>query len=226
MGQKIRPDSLRLGIIYNWKSRWFPKKGYKSQLEEDFLIREVIEKKIAQAGIVKIEIERNANNVFKILVKAARPGLIIGRGGKGIEELNKAIESALNKLFRERGALKPKTALSLTIEELKRTEASAQYIAQTIAWDLERRLPFRRVMKKYLDQAMQNRDVQGAKVKLGGRLNGAEIARVEWLAKGKLPLQTLRADIDYGTATAFTTYGTIGIKVWLYKGEIFAKKNN
>ena len=226
MGQKIRPDSYRLGIILDWKSRWFPKKNFKNQLEEDVIIRKIIDEKINASGIVRIEIERSANNVHKIFIKAARPGLIIGRGGKGIEELSAAIEKVLKKLLRQRGEKTPAVSLSLNVEELKRTEASSQYIAQSIAWDLERRLPFRRVIKKYLDQAMQNKEVQGAKIKLSGRLNGAEIARREWLYKGKLPLQTLRANIDYGEATAFCNYGTIGIKVWLYKGEIFGKAKN
>lgn len=224
MGQKIRPDSYRLGITKGWKARWFARKNFKDQLEEDVLIRKIIDDKIGPAGIVRVEIERNAGNAFKIFIKAARPGLIIGRGGKGIEELSAVIDKALRNLLLERGEKKPAISLSLNIEELKRTEASAQYNAQSIAWDIEKRLPFRRLIKKYLEQIMQNREAQGAKIKLSGRLDGAEIARREFLYKGKLPLQTLRADIDYGEATAFTTYGTIGIKVWIYKGEVFNKK--
>lgn len=225
MGQKINPFSYRLGIIHNWNSRWMPKNvKFKNRLEEDVLLRKIINKKIGQAGIVRIEIERAADNSYRVFIKAARPGLVIGRGGKGIEELSKAAESALKKLFIKRGQPNVKFSLSLNVEELKRNEVSAQYIAQSIAWDLEKRLPFRRTMKKYIENAMQNRDVQGIKIRLSGRLDGAEIARREWLSKGKLPLQTLRANIDYGEATAFNTYGTVGIKVWLYKGEIFNKK--
>lgn len=225
MGQKIRPFSYRLGIINNWISRWLPKNlKFKNQLEEDVLIRRIVNEKIGLAGIVKIEIERGQDNSYKVFIKAAKPGLVIGRGGKGIEDLSKAVDVQLKKLFKKRGATIPKFSLSLNVEELRRSETSAQYIAQSIAWDLEKRLPFRRTLKKYLENAMQNKDVQGVKIKLSGRLDGNEIARREWLAKGKLPLQTLRANIDYGEATAFNAYGTVGIKVWAYKGEVFNKK--
>lgn len=224
MGQKIRPFSYRLGIIHNWNSRWMPKNlKFKNQLEEDVVIRKIIDEKIGPAGIVRTEIERSADNSFKISIKAARPGLVIGRGGKGIEDLSKAIETKLNSLFKKRGQANVKFAIRLNVEELKRSEVSAQYVAQSIAWDLEKRLPFRRTIKKYIENSMQNKDVQGIKIKLSGRLDGAEIARREWLSKGKLPLQTLRANIDYGEATAFNTYGTVGIKVWIYKGEVFSK---
>ncbi|MEK7115152.1 MAG: 30S ribosomal protein S3 [Patescibacteria group bacterium] len=229
MGNKIRPDSFRLGIIGQWSARWFADKNFGKQLEEDELIRETIEKAIHQAGIVKIEIERT-NNTFRIYIKAARPGLIIGRGGQGVEALTKKIESELKKLIRKRnpsaGSGQENIAISLNIEELKRSEMASANIAQNIAWDLEKRMPTRRTMKRYLELVMQNKDIQGCKVKLSGRLDGAEISRREWLAKGKLPLSTLRANIDYGEATAFTTYGTVGIKVWLYKGEIFNKNVN
>ena len=224
MGQKIRPNSLRLGIIENWKSRWWAKKGFKDNLEEDELIRKVINKKIAQAGIVRIELERSAQNSFRVILKVARPGLVIGRGGKGIEELSKAIESALKALLRKRGMKTPSVSLSLNVEDLKKSEIAAAYIAQSIAWDLEKRTSARRTMKKYLDLMIQNKEVQGAKIKLSGRINGAEISRREVLSQGKLPLQTLRANIDYGEATAFNTYGTVGIKVWIYKGVVFSKE--
>lgn len=199
--------------------RWFVQGGYAKFLEEDEAIRSVIAKKIGTAGIAAIEIERTQGNL-RIFIKAARPGFIIGRGGKGMEELNIAIADAIRKV---RGNKMP-IPLSVNVEELKRSEVAATYVAQEIAWDLERRMPFRRTMKKYLEQIMQNRDVRGAKVFLSGRLDGNEIARRERLSRGSLPLQTLRADIDYGTATAKTTYGTIGIKIWIYKGEIFEKK--
>ncbi|KKU85316.1 MAG: 30S ribosomal protein S3 [Parcubacteria group bacterium GW2011_GWA2_47_8b] len=176
------------------------------------------------AGIVRVEIERSGDNTFRIMIKAARPGLVIGRGGKGIEDLTKAIETSLQNLFKKRKQT-AKFSVSLNVEELRRSEISAQYTAQSLAWDLEKRLPFRRTMKRYIENAMGNpKEVQGIKIKLSGRLDGAEIARREWLAKGKLPLQTLRANIDYGEATAFNTYGTVGIKVWIYKGEVFDKK--
>lgn len=225
MGQKIRPNSLRLGIVEDWNARWMPKRGmFRDLLQEDEAIRDIIEKKIGSAGISRIEIERN-NASYKIFIKAARPGLIIGRGGKGIEELSRAIEAALQKLWRARkkGEEKRKISVSLNVEELKRTEISAVNVAQNIAWDLEKRLPFRRTMKKHLASALQNRDVKGVKIKMSGRLDGAEISRREWLASGKIPLQTLRAWIDYGEATAFASYGTVGVKVWIYKGEVFEK---
>jgi len=222
MGHKIKPKSLRMGILKEWSSSWFPKKlKFRFSLEEDVLIRKEIEKKIAIAGIDKIYIEK-AGNSYKILIKSSRPGLIIGRGGKGIEDLTNHLEKKI-KLFRKKKEINIPISLSLNVEELKRTEISARVTAQNIAWDLEKRMPFRRLMKKNLDQIMQNRDVRGAKIKLSGRLNGAEIARSEHLEKGSLPLQTLRANIDEAEATAFTTYGTIGVRVWIYKGEIFNK---
>lgn len=227
MGQKIRPDSFRFGITKSWNARWFPKKhfSFKDQLEEDVTIRKVIQEKIMNAGIVKVEIERGAHTLYRILIKAARPGFVIGRGGKGIEELNGLLEKRLRELLRTRGVTNPKISLSISIEELKRSEISAAYLAQLIAWDLEKRLPARRTLKKYLQEAMQNKDVKGAKIKLSGRMDGGEIARREWLSRGSLPLQTLRADIDYGEATSFASYGTVGIKVWLYKGEIFPEED-
>lgn len=221
MGQKIRPDSLRLGIIGTWKSRWFARKSFRNQLEEDVLIRDLIDTHIKAAGITRIDLERTANNNYRITIKAARPGFIIGRGGKGIELLHAAIERALKKLFQARGIKKPLFSVSLNIDELKRFEVSAVNVAQNIAADLEKRLPARRVMKKHLEALTQNKEVLGAKIHFSGRIDGAEFARRQWLAKGRLPLQTLRANIDYGEATAFTTYGTVGIKVWVNKGEVF-----
>ncbi len=220
MGHKTRPRSLRMGILKNWSSSWFPKKlNFKISLEEDVLIRKEIENKISVAGIDKISIEKAGDN-YRILIKASRPGLIIGRGGKGVEDLTQLLGKKLKLLRKKRGITVP-VSLSLNIEELKRTEVSARIIAQNIAWDLEKRMPFRRLMKKYLDQIMQNKEVKGSKIRLAGRLNGAEIARSEHLERGSLPLQTLRANIDEAQVTAFTTYGTIGVKVWVYKGEIF-----
>jgi len=220
MGQKIKPNSLRIGITKGWLANWLPKKfNFKNLLEEDVLIRETIKEKIANAGIDRILIEKTGNNC-RILIRAARPGLIIGRGGKGIEELTKLLDNRLKKLRKEKG-ISGAISLSLNIEEIKRSEVSANVVAQNIAWDLEKRLPFRRIIKRYLEQVLQNREVQGAKILVKGRLNGAEIARDEHLEKGKLPLQTLRANIDYGEATAFTTFGTVGVKTWIYKGEIF-----
>lgn len=220
MGQKIRPNVFRLGITQYWDSRWFGINSFPQMLQEDETIRAMIQEKIGLAGIARCEIERTANTC-RVYIKAAKPGLVIGRGGQGIEQLSKSIEASLAALYKKHRWTTRKIALSVNVEELKRTSIAAATSAQNIAWDLEKRLPFRRTMKKALENMMQNREIQGAKVRLSGRLDGNEIARREWLAKGKLPLQTLRADIDYAHATAFTTYGTIGIKVWLYRGDIF-----
>jgi len=220
MGRKINPNSFRTGINKGWLGNWFPKKyNFKNSLEEDVLIRKIIKDKIGQAGIDKVLIEKTENN-YRIFIKASRPGLIIGRGGKGVEELTKLLEKNLRKIKHEKGTA-DSFSISLNIEELKRQEISANVIGQNIAWDLEKRMPYRRTIKKYLEQMMQNKEVRGAKILVKGRLDGKEIARDEHLEQGKLPLQTLRANIDYGEATAFTTYGTIGIKVWIYKGEVF-----
>lgn len=220
MAQKIRPDSFRLGIIKDWSAKWLSK-NFKTLLEEDVLIRKIINKEIISAGIDKIEIERMGNKC-RISVRVARPGLVIGRGGKGIETLTKKIESNLKKL-RIKKENKESPIINLNIEEIKRSEVSATVIAQNIAWDTEKRMPFRRLIKKYLESIMHNKEVKGAKIKISGRLGGSEIARSEHLERGSLPLHTLRANIDYGQATAFTTYGTIGIKVWIYKGDVFKK---
>jgi len=221
MGHKIKPNSFRLGILRGWHSRWIGNRIETNRfLEEDILIRKIINKKLSQAGIVDINIERTVN-AYRVFIKAARPGLIIGRGGKGVEELNKEVIKALIKLRKKNNISNPIPNINLSVLELSRGEISAQVVAKNIASDLERRLKFRRTVKKYLDETMAMRGIKGVKIKVGGRLDGAEIARVEWLTAGNLPLATLRADVDYGVATAFTTYGTIGIKVWVYKGEIF-----
>lgn len=223
MGQKIRPNLFRLGINQSWQASWMPKKHkFGASLEEDSLIRKTIDAKVKTAGIDKILIERTGDNC-RISIKVARPGLIIGRGGKGIEDLTNLIKKKIKDLRQEK-KIKEIPNININIEELKRSEISSAVVAQNIAWDIEKRLPYRRVLKKYVDQVMQNREAKGAKIKLSGRLNGAEISRREQLSRGKLPLQTLRANIDYGEATAFCTYGTIGIKVWIYKGEIFEEK--
>jgi|GEM_PF-39812 len=219
MAQKVNPFSYRLGITKPWSSRWFFKRSLNFYLQEDHEIRVFVYKKILSAGIAGFAIERTGENI-RVIIQAAKPGLIIGRGGKGIEELKSNLLKIIVKL-RKKNNFDKKFLLNLTIEELKRTEISAAVIAQTVASEIERRQPYRRVIKRQLEFAMQNRDVKGAKLKVSGRLNGAEISRHDSLAAGKMPLQTLRADIDYGTATSFNTYGTVGIKVWIYKGEVF-----
>jgi small subunit ribosomal protein S3 len=221
MAQQINPTSFRSGISKNWPVRWFFKGTYGKLLEEDEAIRKVIKKKIGLAGVSAVEIERTQGNL-RVFIKAAKPGFIIGRGGKGMEELNKAMSDAIQRVRKNKNPVH----LSLNVEELKRSEVSSSYIGQQIAWDLEKRMPFRRTMKKYLEQVLQNRDVKGVKIFLSGRLDGNEIARRERLSRGSLPLQTLRADIDYAQATAHTTFGTIGIKVWIYKGEVFEKEKD
>ncbi len=219
MSHKINPIAFRLGVNKGWASRWFftDRKLVGQFLKDDMVIREIVRKMINIAGIDSIDIERNMNTC-RVNVKVMKPGLVIGRGGKGIEDLTKAIESALAK--DKKRDKKAKTRLNVNIEEIRRSDVSAAVIGQQIAWDLEKRLPFRRTIKRHLGLTAQNRDVQGVKIQVGGRLDGNEIARREWLVNGKLPLTTLRANIDYGVATAFTTYGTIGIKVWIYKGEV------
>ena len=221
MAQKTKPNAFRLGITQPWSSQWFFKRSNRFFVEEDHLIRKVIKGKILNTGIAGIDIER-VGEVIKVSIKSSRPGLIIGRGGKGIEELKNVLLKAIRSL-RLKSKFSQSFALNLNVEELKRSELSAAVIAQQMASDLERRLPYRVVMRRHLEALKQNRGIKGSKIKLSGRLNGAEIARQEQKAHGSMPLQTLRADIDYGEAVSFTTYGTIGVKVWLYKGEIFEK---
>ncbi|MFA6136134.1 MAG: 30S ribosomal protein S3 [Candidatus Paceibacterota bacterium] len=222
MGQKIKPTLLRTGVTKDWNSKWFAKNfKFGAGLKEDILIRDIINKRIFNSGIDSIIIEKASNNC-RITIRSAKPGLIIGRGGKGAEDLTKEIEKIVSN-FRKSQGIKEKPVLSVNIEEIKRYEISSQVTGQNIAWDLEKRMPFRRTIKKYLERMMQNKDVKGAKIRVSGRLDGAEIARTEHLSAGSLPLQTLRANIDYAQATAFTTYGTIGIKIWIYKGEILKK---
>lgn len=222
MGHKTHPKSFRLGIIKDWSAKWLvSKKDLPIILEEDVKIREYLNKKLRSAYVAEIVIERLENNI-NITIKTARPGLIIGRGGKGVEDLKKALEKIINKHRREK-KYPLNYALTINIEEVKNPMANAAIVAQSIASAIEKRMPYRRVIKKAIEEAKQNKEVKGIKVKVSGRLNGAEIARTEWLDWGSMPLQTIRADIDYAEATAFCTYGTIGIKVWIYKGEVFLK---
>lgn len=215
MGQKVHPTAFRTGIIFDWKSRWFNKKKYQEYLAEDVKIREFIFSKLNKSGLGKVEIERAANAV-RIIIFTSRPGLIIGRGGAGVEQLRAELQKIIAK-----SQPKEKIELRLEIEEIKQAESFAPIIAQNIAEQLEKRMPYRRVIKQTLEKVLQGKTVQGAKIMVKGRLDGSEIARKEWLAKGRIPLQTLRANIDFGWATAHTTFGTIGIKVWVYKGDIF-----
>jgi len=215
MGHKINPISIRLKITQPWKSRWFAKdRNYSKLLEEDTKIREYLDKHLKKAGLASLEIERTGDGTITVIVKTTKPGLIIGKGGAGIEELKKKIRQKLG----------IKKELKVNIEEIREINLQAQVIANTISEQIEKRVAFRRLMKQSLEQIM-NAGAKGAKVAIGGRLNGAEIARTEHLALGKIPLHTLRADIDFARATAFTTYGTVGIKVWIYKGDVFEEKS-
>lgn len=213
MSQKISPTSFRIGFNKDWLSRWFSSKKYKEMLEEDVKIRKFLDKKIKNMSIDRVEIEKSPD-IISIIIYTARPGLIIGRGGTGIEDLKKEIQKLI----------KRKTAVKLDIREFKNPEMSAKIMADSLAEQIERRLPFRRTMKQSLSKIMANREVKGAKIRMSGRLDGAEIARTEHLEEGNLPLQTLRANIDFAKSTALTTYGTVGIKVWVYKGEMFEEK--
>jgi small subunit ribosomal protein S3 len=206
LGQKVNPIGLRLGIVKTWDSRWYAEKDYAKFLQEDIVIRRYIKRRLYHAGISKIEIERTANRA-KITIRAARPGIIIGQKGAEIEKLQKEVQ----KLVRR--------DISINIQEVRRIETDAQLVAENVALQLERRIAFRRAMKKSVTASMKF-GTQGIKIACSGRLAGAEIARAEWYREGRVPLHTLRADIDYGFAEARTTYGAIGVKVWIYKGEI------
>jgi len=207
MGQKVNPIGLRVGVIKDWDSRWFAgKKDYSSLVLEDIKIRKFIKKKLYSSGIAKVEIER-ATNRLKVTIHTARPGMVIGRQGNEVENIRKELEKLSGK------------QVQLNIAEVKAPELNAQLVAENIAFQLERRTSFRRAMKQSIGRTMRF-GAQGVKVSCSGRLMGAEIARTEGYSEGKVPLHTLRADIDYGFAEANTTYGKIGVKVWIYKGEI------
>jgi len=211
MGQKVNPHGLRVGVIKDWDSRWFVRdEDFGDLVVEDDKIRKFIKKQIAQAGVPQIEIERDASKRVRIFIHCARPGVVIGKGGQDIEKLRLSVEKLIGK------------PVALTIVEEKRPDMNATLVAERIAADLEKRVSFRRAMRKAIDSTMKA-GAKGIKVNASGRLGGAEIARTEHYHEGTIPLQTLRADIDYGFAEAKTTYGRIGIKVWIYKGEILKR---
>ena len=213
MGQKINPTGLRIGVIKNWESRWYanPNK-FGDTLVEDYNLREYLLEKLAPAGVPKVEIERDAKRVY-INIHCAKPGMVIGRQGAEIEKLRAECEEMLNKGKEE------KVQVFLNIVEVKQPDKNAQLVAENIAAQLERRISFRRAMKQAIGRSMKL-GVRGIKTKCSGRLGGAEIARVEEYHEGTIPLQTIRADIDYGFAEAATTYGRIGVKVWIYNGDV------
>ena len=213
MGQKVHPIGFRLGFIKTWNSRWYADKDYPKLLIEDLRIREFLKKKLYHAGVSRIEIERVASKAkkAKVTIHTARPGIIIGKKGAEVENLRKALQKLTKK------------EIFINIQEVKRAEIDAQLVAENVALQLERRVGFRRVMKKAVTSAMKL-GAKGIKIACAGRLGGAEMARREWYREGRVPLHTLRADIDFGQAEGRTTYGQIGVKVWLFKGEIFPTK--
>ncbi len=219
MSHSVHPYSHRLGIIRDWKSRWFGSNAeYRKFLKGDLTIREFLVKELRGFYVGGVEIERSPKTL-RVIIKTSRPGMIIGRSGDGITKLREKVTKLIDK-----NELKVAgQELKLDVEEIRVPEANAAIVAQMIAEGLEKRLPFRRVLKQTLEKVIQNRGVMGAKIKLGGRLGGAEMARTEDLKKGRIPLQTFRADIDFAREQARMTYGAIGIKVWIYKGQIFSK---
>ena len=217
MGQKVNPHGFRVGVIKNWDSRWFARDdAFGDILVEDYNIRKFLKKALYDAGIPKIEIERDATKV-RIHIHCARPGIVIGKGGVEIEKTRKACEKIINKNKTE------KLAVYLNVVEVKQIDKNAQLVAENIATQLENRVGFRRALKQSIGRAMRF-GAKGIKVQVSGRLGGAEIARTEHYHEGTIPLQTLRADIDYGLSEARTTYGVIGVKCWVYKGEILQQK--
>jgi len=209
VGQKVHPKGLRIGIIKDWDAKWYADKNYVELLHEDIKVREHIKKKLFTAGISTVEIERAANRL-KVSVHTAKPGIVIGRGGAEVENLRKEIAKISGK------------QVAVNIVEIKKPELDALLVAEGVAAQLEKRVSFRRAMKQAVSRSMKF-GAEGIKIMCAGRLAGAEMARTEWYSEGKVPLHTLRADIDYGFAEANTTYGKIGVKVWLYKGEVLPK---
>ena len=225
MSHKVNPKSFRIKGIEDWNVRGFYGKKMPLYLEEDFLIKDFLKKILVEASVSQIEIEHSANKL-NIIIESARPGIIIGRGGQGVETLKSMILAKMNnKVFSSmrRGEPKAVREIKIDIREIKNPWISSILVAQWAAQQLEKRIPFRQVLKMGLDRVSQNKEIKGVRIEVSGRLNGVEIARKEWLKHGRLPLQTLRADIDYAQHQAYCTYGVIGIKVWLYKGEKFDK---
>ena len=211
MGQKVNPHGLRVGVISGWDSKWYAEADFADNLVEDYNIRKFLKKKLYSAGIAKIEIERRAADQLKVIIFTAKPGVVIGKGGADIENLKVELGKYTSK------------KLNLEIKEIKRPDSSAQLVAENIAQQLENRVSFRRAMKSTMSRSMKS-GVKGIKTCVSGRLAGADIARSEHYIEGTIPLQTLRADIDYGFAEADTTYGKLGVKVWIYNGEVLPTK--
>jgi small subunit ribosomal protein S3 len=221
MSHVVHPYAHRLVILRDWKSRWFGiGKGYAKTLKEDVLVREYLEKKLRGSMVSGIEIERK-RNTFRVIIKTARAGIIIGRGGEGSVKLKEAIIT----FFRKRALTLPED-VKVDIEEVKQPESDASLVAQMVAEGLEKRLTFRRILKQTIEKVMANRNVKGAKIALSGRLGGADMSRRESIKRGTIPLQTFRADIDFAREKAHMPYGDIGIKVWIYKGEVFSAEKD
>ena len=212
MGQKVNPHGLRVGVISDWDSKWYAEADFADNLVEDYNIRTYLKKKLYSAGIAKIEIERASDRV-KVIIHTAKPGVVIGKGGAEIEKLKEDVQRFSTK------------KLMIDIKEIKRPDNNAQLVAENIAAQLENRISFRRAMKSCMSRTMKS-GAKGIKAACSGRLGGADIARTEFYSEGTIPLQTLRADIDYGFAEADTTYGKVGVKVWIYQGEVLPVKNN
>ena len=212
MGQKVNPHGLRVGVIKDWDSKWYADAEFSDYLVEDYNIRKFLKKKLYSAGVAKIEIERASDRV-KVIVFTAKPGVVIGKGGAEIEVTKKELQKLTDK------------KLVVDIKEVKRPDKDAQLVAENIAAQLENRVSFRRAMKSCMSRSMKS-GIKGIKTSVSGRLGGADMARTEFYSEGTIPLQTLRADIDYGFAEADTTYGKVGVKVWIYKGEVLPTKGN
>lgn len=209
MGQKVNPTGFRLGISIDWNSKWYAdSSNYSKYLNSDIKVREFLRKKLANASVSKIKIERPANTAL-VTIHSARPGIIVGKKGEDIERLRGEVSKMMG------------IPVHVTVDEIRKPDTDSKLVAENIAQQLEKRIMFRRAMKRAVQTAMRS-GALGIKVRVSGRLNGAEIARTEWYHEGQVPLHTLRADIDYGTAEALTTYGILGIKVWIYKGEVFS----
>jgi small subunit ribosomal protein S3 len=227
MTHVVHPYAHRLGIIRDWKSRWFAKTPleYRTNVMVDATIRRFLKKRLRGMYVTSVEIERSQNTI-RILIKTSRPGLVIGRGGEGSAKLTKEIEQIIRTVPAKGGSASggkgaPKAGIKIDIEEVRSPESQAPVVAQMIAEGLEKRQTFRRVLKQTVEKVMANRDVQGVRIAISGRLGGAEMSRQEEIKRGRVPLQTLRADIDYTREQAYLPYGVIGIKVWIYRGDIF-----
>ena len=240
MSHRVHPKVYRLSGVEDWSSKWQTKKNLAEYLEEDFVIRDFLTKQLSDCGVESIDIEKSQDRI-NVIINSSRPGLIIGRGGKGVEELRDKVEKQISKISKTERTLSYKKLKSkritkekdilndvkkikkikIEIKEIRDPWSRSNLVAQWIAQQIEKRLPYRRALKQGLDKVMMSKGIKGARVQVAGRLDGKEIARKEWLGKGSLPRQTIRAEIDYGTARAHCSYGTVGIKVWIYKGEKF-----